>query len=782
MSWMTSARYRSVAHRRRGAWVDRRFRRRGRAVSDVVATILLLALTVTLFASIFFFVTSFPSPSPQNSNQFQASLQATSNGTFIASLTILHLGGPSVPGSDLVYLKGAVTPSYPSFTSPLTVSSGVGAATTWNLGQSWVIVFPLPQPRLQNITIYIVSPTQLLYSVTLPGQQFNVPPTVVSSWTSPTNPTVGGPFTVYAIFGGTTTGMTPTVNLGTIPGLPSTAQTMSAEGQTNEWQYLVTTGQTTTNGTYQVIISGTNTNGQTGFGTLPITISNSAGGGGSSTFAVSVLLSPSHPPAGSSVTPSALVTYTATAASQALTVDFWVNLTASPFTNEFVGVGPSSATITGPSSVTVYSTTSWSIPAGAGNYTVTSRAAITGLTTTGVLVFSTVNVVPSYSQGPTGDSVVVTGTGFTPSASATLAFAGTTVTPTSCSSGTLTGSTIKTTGTGGFVCTITIPSGSSVGNNTISGTDAKTGSVGTAVFLVTTPSISPSPAQGPSKSAFTLTGTGFSVSAHVTVTFVSAQTPTSCSSGSFSTTTITTTAGGGFVCSFTAPTAGTYSSGGSSNTISAADAGSGQTATATYTGTTLAVTLSPTQGPKGAVFTATATGLTPGGTATLTFSSALTPTSCSSGTFSGSTITTTSSGGFVCTFTAPSGGTYSSGGTSNTVTLKDTSSADTSTATFKGYTLALTVGPSAGNLPGQSLYVNGTGFSVSSGVTVTLDGLVLAASSCTTGTVAGSSITTSATGTFNCIYTIPAITAGTYNLVATDVATGTQSTTTFKVT
>jgi len=39
-------------------------------VSDVVATILLLALTVTLFASIFAFVTSFPSPPAQNSNQF----------------------------------------------------------------------------------------------------------------------------------------------------------------------------------------------------------------------------------------------------------------------------------------------------------------------------------------------------------------------------------------------------------------------------------------------------------------------------------------------------------------------------------------------------------------------------------------------------------------------------------------------------------------------------------------------------------------------------------------
>jgi hypothetical protein len=767
---------------RRGRAVGRtmgrgRFRRPTRGVSDVVATILLLALTVTLFASIFFFVTSFPSPPAQNSNQFQASLQLTANQSFVLSVTILHLGGPSVAGGDSVYLKGAVTPAYPSFTAPISVSTGTGGGPTWNLGQNWLYTFPFPQPRVQNITIYIVSPTQLLYSVTLPGQQFNVPPTVVNSWTSPTSPTVGGPFTIYAVFGGTVAGIAPTVNLAAIPGLPTTAQAMSAAGPTNEWKYLVTSGLTTANGTYQIVISGTNSVGQTGFGTLPVTILNS-GGGKTTTFAASVLLSPSHPPAGSSVTPSALVTYTATAASQPLTVDFWVNLTVSPFTNEFTGVGPASATITGPSSVTVYSTTSWLIPAGPGNYTVTARAAITGFSTTGVLVFSTVNVVPSYAQGPTGDAVVVTGTGFTPSASATIGFAGATVTPTSCSSGTLTGSTIKTTGTGGFVCTITVPATASPGNNTLTGTDATTGSIGSAVFLVTAPTLTPSPSQGPTKSAYTLTGTGFSVSAHVTVTFVSAQTPTSCSSGTFSTTTITTTAAGVFVCSFTVPATAAVGA----DTISAADAGSGQTPTTTYTVTALALTLSPAQGPKSTPFTATASGLTPGGTATLTFSSALTPTGCTVGTFSASTITTSSSGGFVCTFTAPAGGTYSAAGTSNTVTLKDTSSADTTTATFKGYTPGITAGPSAGNGPGQSLYVNGTGFSVSNGVTVSLDGIVLSPTSCSTGTASGSSVTTSATGTFNCIYTIPGISAGTYTVQAIDLATNDKATTTFTVT
>ena len=117
--------------------VRRRHRAGRRGVSDVVATILLLALTVTLFASIFAFVTQFPPPPSQNNNQFQASLIYTSSGLNITTIQIVHLAGPSVPGIGQIYLKSATQPNAPEFTSPLdpyTVSSGIGGAGTWNLG------------------------------------------------------------------------------------------------------------------------------------------------------------------------------------------------------------------------------------------------------------------------------------------------------------------------------------------------------------------------------------------------------------------------------------------------------------------------------------------------------------------------------------------------------------------------------------------------------------------------------------------------------------------------
>jgi FlaG/FlaF family flagellin (archaellin) len=400
---MSNARFRARqgpnGFRRRSA----RFRaRRSRGVSDVVATILLLALTVTLFASIFFFVTSFPTPPAQNSNQFQGSLQYTANQSFIQSVTILHLGGPVVAGADDVYLKGAVTPSYASFTAPVTVSAGLGGAITWNLGQKWVYTFPLPQPRVQNITIYIVSPTQLLFSVTLPGQQFNVPPTVLSSWSSPASPTVRLPFTVYVVWGGTVTGLAPTVNLQAIPGLPATAQAMVAAGPTNEWKYTVASGLTTTNGTYTILFNGVNSVGQTGGGTLNIAILNSAS---STPLSVAVSLTTAPPLQGSSVTLAAFVTYSGSLTGAPLNVSFYVNQTAPSAASVYVGNGPAGLAISGVGSQTAFSTTKWAMSSADGprTYLIVASATVAGTTSArGNLTFAVpLGIGASNSTTPT---------------------------------------------------------------------------------------------------------------------------------------------------------------------------------------------------------------------------------------------------------------------------------------------------------------------------------------------------------------------------------------------
>jgi hypothetical protein len=75
----------------------------------------------------------------------------------------------------------------------------------------------------------------------------------------------------------------------------------------------------------------------------------------------------------------------------------------------------------------------------------------------------------------------------------------------------------------------------------------------------------------------------------------------------------------------------------------------------------------------------------------------------------------------------------------------------------------------------QIVWVNGTGFAASSLLTVTLNGTLLTSSSltCTSGTISGSTITVSATGTFTCHFSLAkASAAGVYTFVASDYTTG----------
>jgi len=265
-----------------------------RAVSDVVATILLLALTVVLFASIFAFVTSFPGPPPQNSNQFQAQLVTgpnTSSGapagaTEVTAITITHLSGPSVPTFAQIYLKSSLYPNAPEFSTPYSlVDGGIPANHVWNLGETWTLSSNFTggfHPTLpDNITVYIVSVNTLLFSVILPGQLIDVPPTFLAVGTTPSVPVVGGGFTIYAQIQGVITGDTVVVTLSGLPGLGSVivAQPMNYSATTGLWTTSVPTGKTTASGDYYVFISAT----------IPLTSLHSAR---TSTSAVRVTITP----------------------------------------------------------------------------------------------------------------------------------------------------------------------------------------------------------------------------------------------------------------------------------------------------------------------------------------------------------------------------------------------------------------------------------------------------------------------------------------------------------
>src|SRR5580658_221831 len=261
------------------AWRSRR------AVSDVVATILLLGLTVTLFASIFFFVTSFPSPPSQNSNQFQATLSTqvnlsspTPHTNQVTAVNILHLAGPPVLQYTLIYLKSSVHPNGPEFANPYTLAEGgIPSTTVWNLGQTWTLTnFTDNQlPALpDNITIYIVQGTSLLFSVVIPGTVLQPPPVFVSAYTTPASPVIGGSFVVTAQISGLLTTSTVMITLSGLPGSFSASPVAMAAGPLGLWTYTVPVGKTTASGNYYVFITATNSASKAATTAVPVDITN----------------------------------------------------------------------------------------------------------------------------------------------------------------------------------------------------------------------------------------------------------------------------------------------------------------------------------------------------------------------------------------------------------------------------------------------------------------------------------------------------------------------------
>lgn len=759
---------------------------RARAVSDVIATILLLALTVTLFAAIFAFVTTFPSPPAQNNNQFQASVTLTSNLTYVSSLHILHLAGPAVSGTSLVYLKSAVQPSAPEFASPYTVSSGLGGATQWNLGQTWTVTFTSPNIPLasSNITVYVTSGSALIFSVILPGTSLAPAPTIVATAISPSPPTVGQSFTVYATIAGSYAGNSVYVNLAAVPGGPTTAQKMSLNSQ-GEWTYTLSTGAST-NGTFYGFVNATSSSGLTATGSVVITVVTGSSGGGP-ILTVGVVLVPAPPNSGTAESVQAVVTYTGTLSSQALSVSFAGSSTPTGYT--FSGNGPTGLTISGPSSVTVASQTLWTIPNPNSVYafSVSATATVGTLTpVTGTTSFTPANVALSATSGLIGTSLTATGGAWSTASGSTvtLTFGGAAVTVTACTTGTVASSVITPSSSGAFVCTLTVPNGAPAGATSLVATDAFSGQTDSEAFTVTAWTLAVGPSPGLMGSTATARGAGYAASSSVTLAFSGVTiTPsgTTNSTCTFSGSTITTTSTGTFVCRFTIPNgarAGVVPAYANDTTYSA------QVGSTTYTVTAWTLSVGPASGLQGSTATARGAGFAGSSSVTLTFQGVtITPSGTTNATctFTGSTITATSTGTFVCQFAIPTvlGGGVA--GSATSVATDSTYSSQVATSTTTVTSWSVTLSPTTlSHSTSQKVYINGTGFEASSLLAISLNGTLLVSGTlsfaCTTGTLSGSTITLT-TGAFACSITLgKAGGAAIYTFIANDYTSGQSAT------
>lgn len=245
----------------------------------MIATILLLALTVTLFASVFFFINTFPHPPPQPANQFSASLSYS--GINIVAVNILHLAGPTIAGTSItqtaIYLQSAAQPHV--FTAPFSLANGLNGSTVWSLGQTWrlnVTAYSLIATG-ENITISIISSSQLLFRITLPGANPLTTPIFSQAGITPSSPGPSQPFTVYVgISDPNLNASSVYVNLSEIPGVTGTGlHPMTYLATSGLWIYTLASGSSSV-GTFYAFVNASDASSfiQNSIA-IPVTISNS---------------------------------------------------------------------------------------------------------------------------------------------------------------------------------------------------------------------------------------------------------------------------------------------------------------------------------------------------------------------------------------------------------------------------------------------------------------------------------------------------------------------------
>lgn len=476
-------------------------------------------------------------------------------------------------------------------------------------------------------------------------------------------PSTAAPGTAYAIYvtsdgvnnayatvsgtGGTSTSVSCTPAIIQIGGASTCTATVTGNSPTGTvtWSQspsgIVTFSSATctlTGGTCSVTVTG-KTAGQVTITAAYSGDSNNQPSSGQTTLDVtSLVLSPAQGPAGVTVTVTGL--------------GFTPDTSISTFT--FNAATPSSQTCTTQTtSSTGGFTCTFVVPVvGHGTYTVVATGSDSSTDTSSAAFTVTVPAITlSPTQGPVGTSVSVTGSGFTPGIGVgSISITGGTVSTQTCTSQ-------VTSATGGFTCTFTVPTDTAGAQSvTVAGSDVGTVTAdsATAMFTITTSSITLNPTSGPVGTTVTVTGTSFIPDSTITIKFdgtTLATTPA----------TVTTSAAGGFTATFVVPAS---TAGG--QTVTASDGTN--TGSATFT-VTPKITLTPTSGPVGTTVTVTGSGFAGGSKITVTFNGATVITSPA-------TVTTSATGGFTATFAVPTSTTGS-----KTVTATDASS-NAASATF----------------------------------------------------------------------------------------------------
>lgn len=177
-----------------------------KGVSEVLGSLLVLAITVTLFSSVFYYVAVLPAPNNQTYAQFNAKLNivpAIINGsaTNAVNITVENIGGESLQEWSTMFIVMINNVPHQYYLSAPDIAnqlpSGVfSAGTQFYYNSSWNYA---PANSLTNISLYLYSTVnhQVIWSEVL--QVYPTQPILVGFLNSPSPASVGVSNTFSAI-------------------------------------------------------------------------------------------------------------------------------------------------------------------------------------------------------------------------------------------------------------------------------------------------------------------------------------------------------------------------------------------------------------------------------------------------------------------------------------------------------------------------------------------------------------------------------------------------------
>ncbi len=170
-------------------------------VSEVIGTILILAMTVVLFATIIIWVTNIPTPTAAARLEIEGSLNPLYDGFGVeraGNITLRHLGGEGLPAAatalyvtvergstfetEILQTKGVVRP--PAINAGELYGLMDGPDAMWNTGERWSLTNYSIRPSADSVTVQIVDTVRsiLLWQQRLSPPAGTRPPLFLEKW------------------------------------------------------------------------------------------------------------------------------------------------------------------------------------------------------------------------------------------------------------------------------------------------------------------------------------------------------------------------------------------------------------------------------------------------------------------------------------------------------------------------------------------------------------------------------------------------------------------------